>query len=134
MTNFESEVKTISHPAGKVYGFLSDFDNFGDLIPTDKISKWQSFGDRCSFEVEGLGGVGLSIVSKEPDRQIKYSADGSVPFNFYLWVDITSLDESQCQVKLTLEADLNPMMKMMAEGPLQQVLGMLADGIATHSY
>ncbi|MGM0376612.1 MAG: SRPBCC family protein [Bacteroidota bacterium] len=134
MTNFESEVKTIGHPAGKVYGFLSDFDNFGTLIPSDKISNWQSFGDRCSFEVDGLGEVGLSIISKEPDRQIKYSADGSVPFNFYLWVDITSLDENQCQVKLTLEADLNPMMKMMAEGPLQQFLDMLADGIAGHSY
>ena len=134
MTNFESEVKTISHPAAKVYGFLSDFDNFGDLIPSDKISNWQSFGDRCSFEVEGLGEVGLSIISKEPDRQIKYSADGSVPFNFYLWVDITGLDEHQCQVKLLLEAELNPMMKMMAEGPLQQFLDMLADSIAGHSY
>lgn len=134
MTSYESEIKTIPHPAAKVYGFLADFDNFGSLIPSDKIRNWQSFGDSCRFEVEGLGEAGLRILSKEPAQQIKYTADGNVPFNFYLWVDITSLDDNQCSLKLTLEADLNPMMKMMAEGPLQKFLGMLADGIATHSY
>ncbi|MFO8000746.1 MAG: SRPBCC family protein [Marinilabilia sp.] len=134
MTYFESDVKSIPYPAGKVYGFLSDFDNFGSLIDSDKISNWQSFGDSCSFEVEGLGGVDLTITDQKPDKHIKYAAGGNVPFNFYLWVELTEVEEDQCHLKLTLEADLNPMMKMMAEEPLKKFLGMLADSIAGHAY
>jgi carbon monoxide dehydrogenase subunit G len=134
MTRFESDIKSISHPASKVYEMLSDFDNFGSLLPGDKITNWESNGDSCRFEVDGIGKAGLKIIDKEANKTIKYTADGKVPFNFFLWVQLKEVKEKDTRLKLTLDADLNPMIKMMAKGPLKKFIGILADGIAGYSY
>ncbi|MDK2842990.1 MAG: hypothetical protein PWQ17_2496 [Anaerophaga sp.] len=133
MTRFESDIKTVPHSASKVYEVLSNFDNFESLLPSDKIQNWESFGDRCRFEVTGIGQIGLKIVDKEPEKTIKYTADGTVPFNFFLWVQLKHAEASS-KVKVTLDADLNPMIKMVAKGPLEKFVGLLADAIASHSY
>ena len=134
MTRFESDVRSIPHSSDKVYDMLSDFDNFESLISSDKVSNWKSFGDSCRFDVEGIGQVGLKIVDKEPGKTIKYSAEGTVPFNFFLWIQLKEVQEQDTKLKLTLDAELNPMVKMVAVKPLNKFIGMLADGIAKYSY
>lgn len=134
MTRFESEIKAIPYPASDVYKMLVNFDNFESLIGSEKIRNWQSFGDSCRFEVEGIGEVGLKIIEKDPDKTIKYTADGKVPFNFFLWTQLKEISEDECKLKLTFDADLNPMMKMVAKAPLKKFINMLADGIAEHKY
>jgi carbon monoxide dehydrogenase subunit G len=134
MTRFESDIKSISHPASKVYEMLSDFDNFESLLPRDKLKKWESFGNSCRFEIDGIGKAGLKIIDKEVNKTIKYTADGKVPFNFFLWVQLKEVKENDARLKLTLDADLNPMIKMMAQGSLKKFIEILADGIAGYSY
>lgn len=134
MTRFESEIKTLSHSASTVYRMLSDFDNFKDLLPGDKIKNWESSGDTCRFEVEGVGPVGLKIIDREENKTIKYTADGKVPFNFFLWIQLKEVDPGESKLKVTLDANLNPMIKMVAKGPLEKFVGILADGIAGYNY
>ena len=134
MTRFESEIKEAKQPASIIYQVLSNFDNFGKLLPKDKISNWQSFGDSCRFEVIGLGQFGLKIIDKDPDKTVKYTADGSVPFNFYLWIQLKEMDSVTTKIKVTLDADLNPMLKMVAGGPLKKFVNLLAEAVASHSY
>ncbi len=134
MTRFESQIKTIPHPASKVYGKLSDFDNFAEVIPRDKIKNWESDGDSCRFEVDGVGPVGLKIVEREDHKTIKYSSDGKVPFNFFLWIQLKEVKEGESKLKITLDAHLNPMIKLVAKGPLEKFIGILADGIAGYNY
>lgn len=134
MTRFESQIKTITHPASKIYSKLSDFDNFSEVIPRDKIKNWESFGDSCRFEVDGVGQVGLKIVDREENKTIKYTADGKVPFTFFLWIQLKEVVEGESKLKITLDADMNPMIKMVAKGPIEKFIGMLADGIAGYDY
>lgn len=134
MTRFESQIKTIQHPASVVYAKLSNFDNFSAVLPADKIKNWESFGDSCRFEVDGVGPVGLKIVDREENKTIKYTADGKVPFNFFLWIQLQEKNEGESKLKITLDADLNPMIKLVAKGPLEKFIGVLADGIAGYNY
>ena len=134
MTRFESQVKTIPHPAARIYRMLSDFDNFSAMLPGDKIKNWESFGDSCRFEVDKVGPVGLKIVDKEDNKTIKYTADGKVPFNFFLWIQLKEMEDGKSKMKITLDAELNPMMKMVAKGPLEKFVGVLADGVAGYNY
>jgi carbon monoxide dehydrogenase subunit G len=113
---------------------LSDFDNFEALLPEDKIKNWESAGDTCRFEVDGVGSVGLKIIDREENKTIKYSADGKVPFNFFLWIQLKEVEAEECRLKVTLDANLNPMIKMVARGPLEKFVGILADGIAEYDY
>ena len=134
MTKFESEIKVVPHPAEKIFTFLSDFDNFGEVVPKDKIKNWQSFGDHCTFEVDMVGEVGLRIVDKNPHDTIKYEAEGNTPVNFFLWVQIKEAAPGDSRIKLTIKADMNPMIKMVASGPITKFLKVLADGIASYDY
>jgi len=134
MTKFESEVKAVPYPGEKIFNFLSDFDNFGEVLPQDKIKNWQSFGDHCTFELDMVGEVGLRIVEITPPSTIKYEAEGNTPVNFFLWVQIKEVEDGDSRIKLTIKADMNPMIKMVASGPVKKFLEVLADGIASHKY
>ena len=81
-----------------------------------------------------VGKVGLRIVETTPFDTIKYTSEGNTPVNFFLWVQIKEVEEADCRVKLTIKADMNPMIKMMAAGPIKKFLEVVADGIASHEY
>lgn len=134
MTKFESDIKQVNHNDEKVFSFIADFNNFQHLIPQDKVKNWQSTKDSCRFSVEGIGDAGLRIVEKEPFKTVKYSTDGKVPFNFFLWVQLKKSTEDDTRIKLTLKADLNPMMKMMVGKQVKKFLNMLGDAIANYHY
>lgn len=134
MIKFESEIKKSLHNEEKIFGFISDFNNFEHLIPKDKIQDWKSTEDTCRFKVEGIGDAGLKIVDREPFKTVKYTTDGKVPFNFYLWVQLKKVGEDDTRIKLTIKADLNPMMKMMVSSHIKKFLNMLGDAIAGYHY
>ncbi len=134
MTKFESDIKQALHSEEKIFAFISNFNNFENLIPKDKISNWQSTEDSCRFKVDGIGEAGLKIIEKEPFKTVKYSTDGKVPFNFYLWVQLKPVATNDTRIKLTLKADLNPMMKMMVRKHVKKFLNMLGDAIAQYHY
>ncbi|WP_282036925.1 SRPBCC family protein [Saccharicrinis aurantiacus] len=132
MTKFESEIKKVSQSDEKIFKFISDFNNFESLIPQDKIKNWQSTEDTCKFSVDGIGDAGLRIVEKQASTTVKYSTDGKVPFNFFLWIQLKQVAENDTRIKLTIKADLNPMMKMMVGKHVKKFLNMLGDAIANY--
>ncbi len=134
MTTFESDIKKASQNDEKIFSFISDFNNFKDLIPQDKVKDWQSTEDSCRFKVEGIGEAGLKIIDKEPFKTVKFSTDGKVPFNFYLWVQLKQVEENDTRIILTIKADLNAMMKMMVSKHVKKFLNMLGDAIANYHY
>lgn len=134
MTKFESDIKKAAYPAETIFNFLADFDHFGDVIPKDKISNWQSEGDSCRFTIDPVGEVGLRIIEKEEFSTIKYTAEGKTPFNFFLWIQLKEVAADDTRVKLTIKADMNPMIKMMASKPVKKFLDVLSEGIANHKY
>ncbi len=134
MTKFESDIKKAPYSSETIFNFLSDFDHFGEVIPKDKISNWHSEGDSCRFTIDPVGEVGLRIIEKEEFGTIKYTAEGKTPFNFFLWIQLKEVDADDTRIKLTIKADMNPMIKMMASKPVKKFLDVLSDGIANHKY
>lgn len=126
-TTFESRVGKINLPQERIYNFLADFNNLKQYIPSDKISNWQSDSDSCRFTVNGMGDVALRTVEKRPCDLIKITGDGLNQKDFFFWVQLKEVDASDTRVKLTIRADLNPMMKMMISKPIQKFLDVLVD-------
>ncbi len=125
MTKIESTERKINQSVDKIYNFLSNFNNFEDLMP-EKVSDWTSTEDSCYFSIMGIASLGMRIVEKEPNFRIKMVDDGKVPFKFDFMVNITEA-EGNSIVKLTFDAQLNPMLKMVAVGPLKDFLEKLLD-------
>ena len=122
----ESEKSEINKPAAEVFAFLSDFNNFQKLMPPQVVD-WQSTADDCSFKISGMATIGMKIVEKSPNTNIKIvSNGGKVPFAFTLNVNLTEVSPTQTSGQLIFEADINPMMGMMVEKPLRNFFNLLA--------
>ncbi len=132
MTTFESKIKTLNATAEDVYNFVSDFNNFTAMIPQDKVEDWKVEGDVCSFKIKNVGEASLKFVEKDFEKKtVKISSAGKAPFEFNFWVQLKEAAPYDTKMKLTLKAELNMMMKMVAKKPLQNGIEAIADGLTT---
>lgn len=123
----ESRIGKIQANQERVYGLVSDFSNLGSYVPNDKVEDFKSDVDSCSFKVEKIGNFGMKIIERDPCKTVKIANDETVPFKFNLWIQLKEVSEMDTRVKVTLKADLNPMLKMMAKKPLTQFVDTLVD-------
>ncbi|MBP8848995.1 MAG: SRPBCC family protein [Breznakibacter sp.] len=134
MVKFESGIKPVNASVDRVHLFLTDFANYEALIPKEKITNWKCDVQTCSFTISGIGEVGLKIAETSPNSFIKYISNGRVPFNFYLTAFQEPVSESNSTLKLVVDADLNPMMKMIASPHLEKFIDILAESFANYPY
>jgi len=131
---YESRIGKVPHGQEKIYAFLSDFRHFEQLIPEGQVSKWEADSDTCRFNVAGVGEIGLKIVEKRSPDLLKISGDSTANIDFTLWIQIKESAPGDSRVKLTLKADLNPMIRMVAAKPLKQFLEILISHIETFDF
>lgn len=129
MENIESKQGKITASIDSTYKFLSDIRNLDAYIPADKVENWTSTEDSCSFSIPQVGEVKLRVTKKEEPKLIKVEPEGKSPLDFAFYIQLMEVSESDCRIKLTFKADLNPMMKMMIKKPLQKGLDQVIDTI-----
>lgn len=125
ISHYESRSGSLSCTSREVFDFVTDIRNFEQFIPGDSISNWQSEKDTCSFSVSMVGTVSVRIDKKEPFNKVIFSGDALKKNDFSLVLDISDSGINTADVKVLLEAELNPMLKMVANKPIIQFLDML---------
>ena len=122
----ESKIGKSASSDQQIYAFISNFHNFKDLLPADKVSGWESSEEKCSFQVDPLGRTGLIIVEKNPYSLVKMSSDPEFSsYQFTIWIQLKKVAEDDTRIKITIEPLVNKMMLPMLKIPLKK----LADGI-----
>jgi hypothetical protein len=127
MSRIETEKKISPNSIEALFGFLTDMNNYEQLMPQDKIEKWSASVDKCEFTIKGMARIGLEKVEEQPHELIKISSFGKVPFPFELQIHLTELAEKQTQVYMVFDGEINPFMKLMVEKPLKNFFNMLVD-------
>lgn len=126
MTSIKSDPVDLSGSKADTFSFLSDLNNIGTLMP-EQVEDWECDGQSCSFKIKGMASLGMKYEEKVADSKIVLSEEGKSPFPFRLICDIAEDDSSSgSTLQLTLEAELNPMMEMLAKKPLKNFLDLLA--------
>lgn len=120
MTIIENEV-TVGEPTTKVYAFLADMNNHEQLMPAN-IYNWQSTKDEASFTIQNMAKLALKINERIENRELTAVPSEKAPFEIVLKWTFASAGEKSTLAKLVIYADLNPMMKMLASGPLQKLV------------
>jgi carbon monoxide dehydrogenase subunit G len=119
MTVFESKI-SINKPVADVFSFLKDFNNHRQLMP-DSISEWISTTNEASFAIKNMSRLSLKISNRITNSTVIIIPASEVPFNIEMrWV-VTSLGDNSTEAILTVSAELNMMMKVMASGPLKKL-------------
>lgn len=126
MTKIESTERLIPNSAEQIYTFLTNFNNFEHLMPS-KVSDWTSTEHSCYFSISGIASLGMKIVEKQASHFIKMVDDGKVPFTFDFIINIKPRTEDSAFVKLNFNANLNPLLRMVAVKPLEEFLEQLLD-------
>ena len=129
MGKYTSKTGKINKSEELIYNFLTDFNNLKSVIPQDKVKDFEATQDTCKFNIEGVGQAGLKIIEKEPNKLIKITSDGKSPFSFFFWIQLKPLENSEgsTALRLTIDANLNPMMKMMVGKHLQKGIDTMVD-------
>jgi len=136
MTTFESAIKKAECNDSEIFGLLSDLNNIEkikDKIPQDKIKDLEFDADSCRFTVDMVGQIGLRIVERDPFKTIKFAADQS-PVDFNLWIQLKQVEENDTRIKVTVKADLSPMIKMIAAKPMETFVDKLAEILSQLPY
>jgi len=136
MTEFISEIKTIPYDDERIFSMLSDLSNLErikDRIPREQIKDFSFDSDSCHIEISPIGKVDFQIINHEPCKTIKFETSNS-PIPLFLWIQLKQTDEKVTKMKLTVRADLNPLLKTMVSKQVQEGLNKLADTLASLPY
>lgn len=146
---YVSEVKVINSSVEKVYNKLSNLKNLDNLLDPEKMKKikeqvpnapdfkldnFESTEDECSFTLSPLGRVGIRVTEREENKLIKLKGAESLPVNIECWVQLITVDQDSCKLRLTLHADMNPMIKMMINKHLKEGVNKVADALTIIPY
>ena len=122
----KSKEGNITRPAAEVFDYLSDMNNFKNLLPQDKISEWESDMDSCSFKIQGATTISFVKESVESPNHIHMVSGDNSPFAFTLDVYLNEEGGSTVGHQI-FEADINMFMKMLVEKPLQNLFDYIVD-------
>ena len=125
LSYFESRTGKLTCKPEEVFDFVTDIRNFEKFIPDGTISNWNSEKESCSFNVSILGTVSIRLSEKEEYKKVVFTGDALKKNDFSVTLDISNNGANLADVRVILNADLNPMMKMMAAKPIGQFLEML---------
>ena len=133
MTNIESKHGIVSRQPYELYMSFTDLTNFVRTLPEDKQELFTADMDTLSATVQGFN-IGVKIHQRVPYSRIEL-VDYGAPFAFHIVVHFepSTQDAFKTEFWITLEADLNLMMKMMLAGKIQEALDKVVDGIVDAS-
>ena len=135
-TKFESSIKQVPYPQEAVYRNISDLRNLEkvrDRVPQDKVQDFAFDEDTVSLNVAPVGELKLRICDREEPKCVKFETVQS-PVPFHVWVQVLPVTETTSKMKVTVKAELNPFVKGMVSGPLQDGVEKIADALAQVPY
>lgn len=136
MGKYESDIKHIPYPQGKVYEKLSNLENIEkvkDRIPADQLNGLTFDRDSVSVSVPPVGSITLGIIERDEPKCVKFEAKNSpVPFN--MWIQLLPVTDTSCKMKVTVKADIPMFLKPMLGGKLKDGVDKIADTLAMIPY
>ncbi|MHA4896183.1 SRPBCC family protein [Pedobacter sp. PWIIR3] len=117
MTVIESTT-VINKPVAEVYAFLADLNNHQQLMP-ENIYNWSSTTDEASFTIQNMAKLAIKISERIENKELIAIPTEKPPFDIELKWNVDANGDQSTTAKLTISADLNMMMKMLAVKPLQ---------------
>lgn len=145
-SRYVSDIKIVKNNQEVIFNYLSNFENLSkyinegllskisEQVPQLQISDFESDADSCRFQVSGMGQAEIRIVEREPFKTIKIESKGSMPVSIILWIQLLPVDAYETKLRLTLDADMNMMLKMFVGKKLEEGINRLADLLAGLPY
>ncbi len=156
MAKYESSIKQVAYAQASVYAKLSDLNNMAAVKERikdpanvermkgqvseeqfekakEQLDSLEFTADTVSMNIPPVGKMTIKIIDREPEKCVKYEAVES-PVPMTLWIQVLPTTDTSSKMKLTIDAKLNPFIKVMVEKPLKEGIEKLADVLAMIPY
>lgn len=128
----KSKTAVVSKAPYELYMVFTDMSNFVRFLPEEKKVDVTADFDSLHATVQGFS-IGVRITDRVPYSRIDFADDGA-PFKFALSMHFdASSDPYRTNYHISLDADLNFMMKTLLGSKLQDALDKIVDAIAAMS-
>ena len=130
MRTLKSQQFAIEQSTDRVLEFLSEPKNYGLLLPKEQTSDFQYTTTTFSFKAAGQ--VHLALEKQTSlNHMLHFRGLPSNPFAFDLFVYLEQT-EKQTTGYIEIQAELNMMLQVLIEKPLQKLLGEMAENLRQH--
>ena len=154
MTKYESSVKHTPWPVEAVYAKLGNLENLRPVIEQaqqsegvksqieqagqdvsilDNLKDVRLTADSIAIPAPMVGEISMRIIEREANKCVKFETEQS-PISANLWIQVLPDTAAGTKMRLTLKADLNPMIKMMIGKKLEEGIDKFADMLAMIPY
>lgn len=124
----KSNYKKTPYSEIELFNICKDLNNAIKYLPSE-VENINTDSDNLSFTVKGMGNIALRISNRVENNLVQMVPEGKIPFPFTLNIHIRpDGNTSECQFEI--DANLNPLMQMMASRPLQNLVNMMAEKIS----
>jgi hypothetical protein len=128
MVNYKSKRAVVSKAPYELYMAFVDMRNFMQFLPEDKKEGVTADYDSIKATVQGFT-IGVKVVDRVPYSKLEFADDGA-PFQFKLVMHFDAAsDPYKTDFQITLDADLNLMMKMLLGSKIQGALDKVVDSL-----
>ena len=125
----ESEKVKVQKSQEELFKFLTNVENYEQIMPESKEKFQVKSQDTFSFALKGMPEIELQIKETRPPEFIVLGST-SDKLNFSLDVVIEPAGQNQSMAQLFFHGKFNSMMAMMVKGPLKKFIATLADNTA----
>lgn len=145
-TKYVSDIKIVNNNQEIIYNYLSNFENLSkyvnegllakmtEQVPQIKISNFESDADSCRFQIAGMGLAEIRIIEREAPKTIKVTSSGALPVSITFWIQLLPVASYETKLRLTLDADMSMMIKMLVNKKLEEGINRMADMLAALPY
>jgi len=115
-TKFKSEEVTANLNYKDLFKKFTNLNNLKDYLPKE-VEEFESSTDNCSFKIEQLPKMSLQMTEKIAYSHIKFESNESqIPFDMYCYINKN--DDNTTNVFLEVNMEVNFMMKMLVQKPI----------------
>ncbi len=112
----------------ELFDYLGDMNNMPPILP-EQVINISADNDNLAFTIQGMGSIALRVTQREANKLIQLVPVGKTPFQFVLNIHIRKTSSSSSECCFEIDAQLNPLMQMMASRPLQNLVNMMAERV-----
>ena len=113
----------------ELFEYIGDMNNMPPILP-EQVVNITADTDNLAFTIQGMGSIALRVFNRKPNESIQLSPVGKTPFQFVLNIYIKK-SESGSECCFEIDAQLNPLMQMMASRPLQNLVNIMAERVCS---
>ncbi len=125
--NLESPKVSISKSPQEVFDFLTNVENFEQIMPESKQKFEKLAVDKFLFQLKGMPEIILKQKEEiAPSKVVLGAASDKLPFT--LTANINE-NGGSTETQLIFDGDFNPMMAMMIKKPIQNFINSLAENL-----